>query len=48
MDTKTSTSPAPKKTSKKHLKKSSLKVLKKKATKKSSRGPVEDAKAIDK
>ena len=47
MDTKTPTSPTSKKASKKCLKKSSLKVLKKKAAKESSRGPIEDAKAID-
>ena len=46
MDTKTPTSPAPKKASKKRLKKSSSKAIKKKA-KESSRGPTEDAKAID-
>ena len=48
MDTKTPTSSTFKKASKKGLKKSSLKAIKKKATKESSRGPIEDAKAIDK
>ena len=48
MDTKTPTSPAPKKASKKGLKKSSLKAIKKKAAKENSRGPAEDAKAVDK
>ena len=42
MDTKTPASSAPKKA----LKKSSLKAIKKKAAKESSRGPIEDAIAI--
>ena len=48
MHAKTPTSSPPKKVAKKGLKKSSLKAIKKKATKESSRGPIEDAKAIDK
>jgi len=48
LDTKTPTTPTLKKASKKGLKKSSLKAIKKKAAKESSRGPIEDAKAIDK
>ena len=44
MDNKTPASP----TFKKALKKSSSKAIKKKATKGSSRGPIEDALAIDK
>ena len=44
---KTSASPTPNTTFKKHLKASS-KAKKKKATKASFRGPIEDTKAIDK
>ena len=48
MDNKTLASPAPKKAFKQGLKKSSLKAIKKKAIKGSSRGPTEDALAVDK
>ena len=48
MDTKIFTSFIFKKASKKGLKKFSLKTIKKKAAKESSRGPIEDTKAINK